>query len=78
MHALFRFILIDLKSQLTNWRVIGHLVTILGCLSAQASLFAFAPSIVASYGYEKLQANAMSSIGYWILLVTTIVWGWAA
>ncbi|KAI8665924.1 MFS domain-containing protein [Fusarium keratoplasticum] len=68
----------ELKAALTNWRLIGHVLTTILCLSAQASLFAFAPSIVATYGYGKLQANAMTSIGYWILLVTTVTWGWIA
>ncbi|KAL2683291.1 hypothetical protein Neosp_007761 [[Neocosmospora] mangrovei] len=68
----------ELRAALTNWRLIGHVLTTILCLSAQASLFAFAPSIVATYGYSKLQANAMTSIGYWILLVTTVTWGWIA
>ncbi|KAL6365580.1 hypothetical protein LRP88_01580 [Fusarium phalaenopsidis] len=68
----------ELTAALTNWRLIGHVLTTILCLSAQASLFAFAPSIVATYGYSKLQANAMTSIGYWILLVTTVTWGWIA
>jgi hypothetical protein len=38
-------------------------------------LYTFAPSIVASYGYGRLKANAMVTIGFWLLLVTNIAWG---
>ncbi|KEY65319.1 hypothetical protein S7711_01833 [Stachybotrys chartarum IBT 7711] len=62
----------------TNWRLIGHILTIMAALAASAALFPFAPQIAASYGYSRLQANAMASIGFWVLIITTFAWGWAA
>lgn len=38
-------------------------------------MMSYAPSLVISFGFERLQANAMTSIGAWILLVTNISWG---
>lgn len=35
----------------------------------------YAPSLVVSFGFDRLQANAMTSIGAWILLVTNVTWG---
>ncbi|CAH0042809.1 unnamed protein product [Clonostachys rhizophaga] len=68
----------ELKAVFTNWKLIAHVMTTLGSLSAIASLASFGPSIVASYGYKAIEANAMNSIGYWILIPVTLLWGWAA
>ncbi|CAG9977195.1 unnamed protein product [Clonostachys byssicola] len=68
----------ELKAVFTNWKLIAHVMTTLGSLSAIASLASFGPSIVASYGYKAIEANAMNSIGYWILIPVTLFWGWAA
>ncbi|CAG9945274.1 unnamed protein product [Clonostachys rosea f. rosea IK726] len=68
----------ELKAVFTNWKLIAHVMTTLGSLSAIASLASFGPSIVASYGYKAVEANAMNSIGYWILIPVTLFWGWAA
>jgi hypothetical protein len=59
----------------TNWRLISHIVTTICAFSSTSPLNAYGPSIIASYGYGKLTANAMSSIGYWILIFTTVAWG---
>ncbi|CAI6043051.1 unnamed protein product [Clonostachys chloroleuca] len=68
----------ELRAVFTNWKLIAHVMTTLGSLSAIASLASFGPSIVASYGYKAIEANAMNSIGYWILIPVTLFWGWAA
>lgn len=39
---------------------------------------AYAPSLVVSFGFDRLKSNAMLSIGAWLLLVTNITWGTAA
>lgn len=38
-------------------------------------MMSYAPSLVVSFGFDRLQANAMTSIGAWILLVTNVTWG---
>lgn len=36
---------------------------------------AYAPSLAVSFGYDRLKANAMISIGAWILIITNVSWG---
>lgn len=38
----------------------------------------YAPTLVVSFGFDRLKSNAMLSIGGWILLVTNLVWGFGA
>ncbi|KAK3363129.1 alternative sulfate transporter [Lasiosphaeria hispida] len=65
----------ELKKTLTNWRLIPHIILTI-CGLAPASLFmAYAPTLVISFGFERLRSNAMVAIGAWILLVTNISWG---
>ncbi|KAM5341445.1 hypothetical protein ACJ41O_014476 [Fusarium nematophilum] len=68
----------EMKAAFTNWRLLGHVAITLCCFSSTAPLGAHGPSIIKSYGHGRLTANALSSIGYWILLVTTVAWGWIA
>jgi hypothetical protein len=42
------------------------------------ALGAYAPMLVASFGYDPLQSNALVSIGSWILLVNNLIFGWVA
>jgi hypothetical protein len=39
---------------------------------------AYAPSLVVSFGFDRLKSNAMTSVGAWCLLVTNIIWGTVA
>lgn len=41
-------------------------------------MVAYAPSLVVSFGYDRLKANAMISIGSWILILTNVAWGFIA
>lgn len=41
-------------------------------------MWSYAPTLVNSFGYERLRSNAMVSIGQWIQLVLNITWGIAA
>ncbi|KAK0751655.1 alternative sulfate transporter [Schizothecium vesticola] len=63
------------RRTLTNWKLLPHILLTI-CGLAPASVFmSYAPSLVVSFGFDRLQANAMTSIGAWILLVTNITWG---
>jgi hypothetical protein len=53
------------------------ILTIAG-LSPASTLSSYAPTLVTSYGFDRLKSNAMVSIGAWILLVTNVAWGFAA
>ncbi|CAK7236665.1 hypothetical protein SCUCBS95973_009685 [Sporothrix curviconia] len=68
----------EIKNALTNWRLIPHVLLTISALSPASTLGSYTPTIVASLGYGKLRANAMASIGYWILLITNITWGFVA
>jgi len=38
-------------------------------------MMAYAPSLVVSFGFDRLRANSLTSIGAWILLLSNIAWG---
>lgn len=68
----------EIKAALTNWRLIPHVLLTISALSPASTMMSYAPTLVASFGYGKLRANAMASIGAWILLVTNITWGFVS
>ncbi|KAL0931547.1 alternative sulfate transporter [Colletotrichum truncatum] len=68
----------ELKGALTNWRLIPHIIFTIAALSPSSTLSSYAPSLVASMGYDRLQSNAMVSIGAWILIPVNLFWGWIA
>ena len=41
-------------------------------------MMSYAPTLVGSFGFDRLKSNAMVSIGAWILLFTNIGWGYIA
>ncbi|KAL2154655.1 hypothetical protein VTH82DRAFT_3331 [Thermothelomyces myriococcoides] len=68
----------EVKATFTNWRLLPHvLIAVLGIAPAQ-TMVAYAPSLVVSFGYDRLKANAMISIGSWILILTNVAWGFIA
>ncbi len=52
-------------------------MTILALTPAQ-TLGAYAPSLVVSFGFDRLKSNAMLSIGSWLSILTNIGYGWTA
>ncbi|KAF7542388.1 hypothetical protein G7Z17_g11615 [Cylindrodendrum hubeiense] len=68
----------ELKSALTNWRLIPHIVLTIAGLSPLITMASYAPTLVASFGFDRLKANAMVSIGWWITIPVSIFWGWVA
>ncbi|KAK3905782.1 hypothetical protein C8A05DRAFT_30412 [Staphylotrichum tortipilum] len=68
----------EIKDTLTNWRLLPHFfMTLLGMAPAH-TMGAYAPLLVVSFGFDRLKSNAMLSIGAWALIVTNLLWGWAA
>ncbi|KJR89056.1 transporter [Sporothrix schenckii 1099-18] len=65
----------EIKNALTNWRLIPHVILTISALSPASTMMSYAPTLVASFGYPKLKANAMTSIGAWMLLITNVSWG---
>ncbi|CAK7221697.1 hypothetical protein SEUCBS140593_004654 [Sporothrix eucalyptigena] len=68
----------ELKNALTNWRLIPHILLTISTLSPSSTMMSYAPTLVASLGYSNLTANAMASIGAWMLLITNITWGFVS
>ncbi|KAH7123254.1 major facilitator superfamily domain-containing protein [Dactylonectria estremocensis] len=68
----------ELISALTNWRLIPHVgFTMLG-ISPGSAFGSYAPSLVNSFGFGRLESNALVSIGSWGLLFLNLLWGWAS
>ncbi|CAM1508045.1 Fc.00g048930.m01.CDS01 [Cosmosporella sp. VM-42] len=65
----------ELKNVLTNWKLLPHVLLTIAGLAPANTMSSYAPTIVRSFGYERLKSNALVSIGNWILLTTNITWG---
>jgi MFS family permease len=69
---------VDLKAAFSSWYIYPQLVVSFCCIAIIAPLGTYQPSIIASYGYDRLQANALSSVGSWIVIVLSLSFGWIA
>lgn len=65
----------ELKRTLTNWRLIPHVLLTLCGLSPCNTLLAYGPSLVESWGYGALKANAWVSIGPWAQVIINVCFG---
>ncbi|KAH6853956.1 major facilitator superfamily domain-containing protein [Chaetomium sp. MPI-CAGE-AT-0009] len=65
----------EAKATFTNWRLLPHILLTLTCLAPATTMGAYAPSLVVSFGFDRLKSNAMVSIGSWCLIITNILWG---
>ncbi|KAM5344981.1 hypothetical protein ACJ41O_010843 [Fusarium nematophilum] len=65
----------EFKNVMTNWRLIPHVVTTIAGLAPANTMSSYSPTLVRSFGYERLKSNALVSIGSWILIVVNIAWG---
>ena len=68
----------DLKAAFSRWYIYPQLTVSFCCIAIIAPLGTYQPSIIASYGYDRLQANALSSVGNWIVIVLNLSFGWIA
>ncbi|KAJ4115392.1 hypothetical protein NW768_011244 [Fusarium equiseti] len=68
----------EIKSAFSRWYIYPQLVVSFCCIAIISPLGTYQPSIIASYGYDRLQANAMASVGAWILVVVNVSFGWIA
>ncbi|KAE9376566.1 MFS transporter [Stipitochalara longipes BDJ] len=68
----------ELTRTLTDWRIYPHLILTICALSPSSVLWSYAPTLVGSFGYPRLQSNALVSVGGWLLLVVNVFWGWVA
>lgn len=65
----------EIRSTFTNWKLIPHIVAAILGLAPGATFGAYGPTLVESFGYPRLASNALMSIGLWLGLIMTIIWG---
>ncbi|KAK7519667.1 alternative sulfate transporter [Phyllosticta citriasiana] len=68
----------ELGSALANWRMYPHLLLTLTAVAPNSTMTSYAPKLVQSFGYERLKANALVSVGGWISLVLNVGLGWCS
>ena len=68
----------EARSTFTNWRLITHIIATIAGLSPMSALMAYGPRFVGEWGFGRLRANAMMSIGPSIGLFLTVAWGFLA
>lgn len=68
----------ELLSTLSNWRIYPHVIMTLCGIGPATTLGSYAPTLVKSFGYGKLKANAMVSVGSWIQILLNYLSGFAA
>ncbi|EGC45906.1 alternative sulfate transporter [Histoplasma capsulatum var. duboisii H88] len=59
----------QLKGALTNWNMYLHLLITIAGLAPVYVFGAYAPTLVASFGFERLVSNALVTIGLWAQLL---------
>jgi MFS family permease len=64
--------------QFSNWRLLPHILMTLFALAPAHTMGSYAPTLVTSFGFDRLKSNAMISIGSWVLIVTNLAWGFIA
>ncbi|KAF4948115.1 hypothetical protein FGADI_9902 [Fusarium gaditjirri] len=66
----------EFRNVMTNWRLIPHVLLTISALAPATTMGSYSPSLVKSFGYERLKSNALVSIGSWALVVTNLLWGY--
>ncbi|KAF4969314.1 hypothetical protein FSARC_3469 [Fusarium sarcochroum] len=64
--------------QIKDPKVLLHIFFTICGLAPTTALWSYAPTIVGSFGFGRLQANALVSVGQWISVFLIIVAGFAA
>ncbi|KAK4160214.1 putative transporter [Cladorrhinum sp. PSN259] len=64
------------KRAFTNWRIYAHVAISLLNNGPQRALDTYSPTIVRSFGFKTLQANAMASVGLWLQVPTSFAFSY--
>ncbi|CRK17857.1 putative transporter like protein [Verticillium longisporum] len=68
----------DLKRAVADYKLWPHILLTSVGLAPSIALWSYAPSIVNSFGYERLQSNWLTSVGQWMGVALTLFLGWLA
>jgi len=61
-----------------DWKVWPHILATICGLANVTTLNNYAPTLVASFGFERLRSNALTSVGGWIVLCVCVICGFIA
>lgn len=64
------------KKSFTNWRMWAHFVITMCNNGPQRAFDTYAPSIVRSFGFGQLEANAMAAVGLFIQIPVSFLFSW--
>lgn len=67
----------DVGTSCLNPRIIMHMVITLTATIPVNAINTYGPSVIKSFGYGTVRANAMASVGSFIAVVIVLVLGWA-
>ncbi|CAK7235487.1 hypothetical protein SBRCBS47491_009309 [Sporothrix bragantina] len=73
-----RMSLHDIIGALANPKIWLHVLLTTVGLAPSTALWSYAPTIVASFGYNRLNANAMTSVGQWVSVTLVVIGGFVA
>ncbi|GAA5826393.1 hypothetical protein JCM11251_002348 [Rhodosporidiobolus azoricus] len=65
----------EVWATVSNPRVWPHVVIAISLIAPTSALGAYVPTLIKGFGFDKLKANALSSVSGWISLVATISFG---
>jgi hypothetical protein len=69
---------IFLGTKFKDPKVLLHVLLTICGLAPTTALWSYAPTIVGSFGYGRLEANALVSVGQWISVCLIVVAAFAA
>ncbi|KAH6683625.1 major facilitator superfamily domain-containing protein [Plectosphaerella plurivora] len=64
--------------QLTNWRLIPHVIITLCYLSPAQALGSYGPLLIVGMGFDPLEANAMGTISAWCAIFGSLGFGYVS
>lgn len=68
----------ELGHILSNWRIYPHVLISMCGIAPATTLSSYAPTLVKSFGYGRLQSNALVSVGSWIQIPLSLLSGYLA
>lgn len=66
----------DIATTSRNPRILLHVIITLTATVPVSSINTYSPSVIKSFGYTTVKANAMNSVGSFIAVVMVVILGW--
>ncbi|KUI63014.1 hypothetical protein VP1G_10132 [Cytospora mali] len=66
----------DVGKTVSNPRIVLHMLITLTAIIPVTAINTYGPSVIKSFGYTKVHANAMASVGSFIAVVVVLMLGW--